>query len=136
MQLIGSPIEIYLNWKQFKIFSMDDVGLIITGFISYIVLLVLTGVLANNYGRNVIGWIIFGLFLSPVLSVIFLLSIGKTESVKNNEYEKFATILLNKLDNKVKATPKEPMNTNQHEINTTHSTLTINDLYKKNWEKF
>ncbi|MBP5643119.1 MAG: hypothetical protein J6X10_02640 [Bacteroidales bacterium] len=113
---------------------MDDVSLIITGFISYIVLLVLTGVLANKYGRSVIGWIIFGLFLSPVLSVIFLLSIGKTESVKNKEYEKFATILLNKLDNRVKAIPKEPMNATKHDNNTTLSTLTINDLYKKNWE--
>jgi hypothetical protein len=37
------------------------------------------GVLASRWGRNGLGWALFGIVLSPLLSGIFLLAVGKRE---------------------------------------------------------
>jgi hypothetical protein len=46
-------------------------------FLFWIGFCAIVGVLANNYRRNVGGWVILAFFISPLLAGLFLLASGK-----------------------------------------------------------
>ncbi len=51
-------------------------------FALFVVLVVVTGILASKRGRNVFGWVVLSIFLSPVLGIILLLVLGPSEEKK------------------------------------------------------
>lgn len=55
--------------------------------IIWIVLSILIGMMANNYGRNVVGFVLIAVLLSPLIAFIILLVVGKTEEKKAQEME-------------------------------------------------
>ena len=110
-------------------YNMD--GIEIIAFITGIVLLVLTGNLASKYGRSVIGWIIFGMFLSPLLSLVFLLCIGETTEIRIQKYEEFAKIFWKTWDNNHK--PQNNDTDKKYDLN--NPPISINDMYNAKTQK-
>lgn len=50
--------------------------------IGWIVFTVFVGIMASNYGRSVIGWILLSLVLSPLIAFIGLLIAGKSDKIQ------------------------------------------------------
>ena len=40
----------------------------------------ITGIMANKRGRDVFGWVVFALLLSPLLAIILLAFLGETKA--------------------------------------------------------
>ena len=51
-------------------------------FVLFVMLVVVAGILASKRGRNVFGWVVLSIFLSPVLGIILLLVLGPSEEKK------------------------------------------------------
>ena len=53
----------------------------------YIIFLIAVADLAKRYGRNVTGYVILGLFFSPITAFVLLLCRGEEESTKAERFE-------------------------------------------------
>lgn len=51
----------------------------ILAFLCWALFMVITGIKARDYNRSVILWVLVGLVLSPLVSVIAVLVLGKKE---------------------------------------------------------
>ena len=69
--------------------------------ILWIVFSILIGMMANNYGRNVVGFVLIAVLLSPLIAFIILLVVGKTENKKEEEMEE-QIMMRNKIEERVK----------------------------------
>ena len=50
--------------------------------IGWVVFTILVGVMASNYGRSVIGWVLLSLVLSPLIGFVGLLVAGKSDDAR------------------------------------------------------
>ena len=53
----------------------------------YVIFLVAVAILAKRYGRNVFGYVVLGLFFSPITAFVLLLCRGEEESTKAERLE-------------------------------------------------
>lgn len=89
--------------------------------------------MARKRGRDVFGWVLLSLFLSPFLTMIILFCLGETEEKWKERLEEEAFIFCKMLEKhcNIKKEIEESEKSNHEPMLNKGTGVCINDLYKK-----